>query len=154
VKKTPHLEIERKFLIRKLPPALEKFPHEEIAQGYLSASKRTQVRLRRSGRIYSLTYKKHDREAREEREIRLTRAQFEVLWPPTAGARLTKTRYRVPWKSWTVEIDVYLGSNAGLIVAEVEFSDLASCRAFRPPAWLGEDVTGSSRYSNIRLARD
>jgi CYTH domain-containing protein len=154
VKKTPHLEIERKFLIRKLPAALEKYPHAEIAQGYLSASKRTQVRVRRSGRTYSLTFKKHGAESREEREIRLTRAQFDILWPPTAGARLTKTRYLVPWKNWTIEIDVYRGSNAGLIVAEVEFHDLASCRAFRPPAWLGADVTGSSRYSNIRLARD
>ena len=152
--KTPHLEIERKFLIRKMPRALATFPHDQIAQGYLAASQRSQVRLRHSGRVFALTYKKHGKEAREEREVRLTRAQFDVLWPPTAGARLAKTRYRVPWKKWTIEIDVYLGSNDGLVVAEVEFPDLASCRSFRPPAWLGAEITGAARYSNIRLARD
>ncbi len=152
--KTPHLEIERKFLLRKMPRGWPDFPHDEIVQGYLAAGRQTQVRLRRSGRVCSLTFKRHGAETREEREIRLTRAQFETLWPPTAGARLTKTRYRVPWKKWTIEIDVYGGSNTGLVVAEVEFNDLASCRAFRPPAWLGDDITGSSRYSNIGLARD
>ena len=152
--KTPHLEIERKFLIREMPRGWPQFPHDEIAQGYLAAGRQTQVRLRRCGRVCSLTFKRHGKESREEREIRLTRAQFETLWPPTAGSRLTKTRYRVPWRKWTIEIDVYSGSNTGLVVAEVEFDDLASCRAFRPPAWLGEDVTGSPRYSNIQLARD
>ncbi|MGI8430929.1 MAG: CYTH domain-containing protein [Chthoniobacterales bacterium] len=152
--KTPHLEIERKFLIRKMPRALEKFPNSVIEQGYLAANRGTQVRLRRAVRFFSLTYKKHGKEVREEREIRLTRAQFDVLWPATAGARLTKIRYRVPWKKWTIEIDVYLGSNEGLVVAEVEFPNLASCRGFRPPAWLGEEITGAARYSNIRLARD
>ena len=89
-----------------------------------------------------------------EREIRLDPAQFAVLWPATAGARLTKTRYRVPWRKLTIEIDIYGGSNAGLIVAEVEFPDAQACHSFRPPAWLGDEVTGRSRYSNVKLARD
>jgi adenylate cyclase len=153
--KKSHLEIERKFLLKKLSLALKNFPHKEIAQGYLAIGRdRSHVRLRRKGRVYSLTFKRGPARAREEREIRLQRTQFEVLWPPTAGSRLTKTRYDIPWKNSIIEIDIYHGSNEGLIVAEVEFPDEKSCRSFRPPAWLGEEVTGVSRYSNVRLARD
>ena len=153
--KNPHLEIERKFLIRKMPRALARFPRREIAQGYLAVGRDgTHVRLRRQGRVCTLTFKRGPAQAREEREIRLDPAQFAVLWPATAGARLTKTRYRVPWRKLTIEIDIHAGSNAGLIVAEVEFPDAQTCHSFRPPAWLGEEVTGRSRYSNVKLARD
>jgi CYTH domain-containing protein len=153
--KNQHLEIERKFLLRQLPRGLAQFPHDEIDQGYLTIGHdRSHVRVRRKGRVYTLTFKRGSAVGREEREIRLTRAQFAVLWPATAGARLTKTRYDVPWKKSIIEIDVYHGSNEGVVVAEVEFPDQASCGKFQPPAWLGEEVTGKSRYSNPRLARD
>ncbi|MBA3832097.1 MAG: adenylate cyclase [Chthoniobacterales bacterium] len=153
--KDPHLEIERKFLIRKLPRGLERFPHREIAQGYLTIGRdRSHVRLRRKGRVCTLTFKRGSAAAREEREIRLNLAQFDILWPATTGVRLTKTRYDVPWKKSVVEIDIYHGSNEGLIVAEVEFPDELSCRKFAPPAWLGAEITGVGRYSNPRLASD
>ena len=152
--KNPHLEIERKFLIQKLPRALRRFPHQEIAQGYLTADRKSHVRLRRQGRVCTLAFKRGPARAREEREIHLSPAQFGLLWPATAGSRLTKTRYHVPWKKLTIEIDIYSGSHAGLMVAEVEFPSVETCHSFRPPPWLGDEVTGVSRYSNVRLARD
>jgi CYTH domain-containing protein len=152
--KDPHLEIERKFLIRKLPRALERYPHNEIAQGYLAVGRDRHVRLRRRGRVCTLTFKRGPASAREEREVRLKPAQFAILWPATGGARLTKTRYYVPWKKLTIEIDIYRGSNEGLMVAEVEFPDVQTYHSFRPPPWLGDEVTGVSRYGNVRLARD
>ncbi len=146
-------EIERKFLVKRVPDGLEKFPHDEITQGYLATeSGGVQVRLRQKGSVRSLTYKRSIKNGREEREIRLSAEQFEALWPASAGRRLTKVRYEVPWKEHTIEIDVYRGRHDGLIVAEVEFADEKSCAAFEPPDWLGEDVTGKSRYSNVLLA--
>lgn len=153
--KNPHLEIERKFLIDKLPRALGRYPQKEIAQGYLSVGRdKSHVRLRRAGRACTLTFKRGPARAREEREIHLTPAQFAILWPATAGSRLTKTRYYVPWKKLMIEIDIYRGSNEGLMVAEVEFPDVETYHSFRPPVWLGDEVTGASRYSNVKLARD
>ncbi len=153
--KKQHFEIERKFLLRRLPPGLAKFPHKKIDQGYLTiGSDRSHVRLRRKDRICTLTFKRGTARGREEREIRLTAAQFAILWPATKGARLTKTRYDVPWKKSVVEIDIYHGSNEGLVVAEVEFPNEISCRNFQPPDWLGAEVSGGGRYSNPRLARD
>ncbi|MBA3650619.1 MAG: adenylate cyclase [Chthoniobacterales bacterium] len=153
--KQPHLEIERKFLVEKLPRSLRQYPHKEIAQGYLVADRsKGHVRVRRAGRTCTLTFKRGPARFREEREIPLTPAQFAVLWPATAGSRLTKTRYYVPFKKLTVEIDIYRGSNEGLMVAEVEFPDPETYHSFRPPTWLGDEVTGANRYSNVKLARD
>jgi len=153
--KRPHLEIERKFLIEELPRGFTRYPHKEIAQGYLSIGRnKSHVRLRRAGRVCTLTYKRGPARAREEREIHLTPSQFAILWPATAGSRLAKTRYYVPWKGLTIEVDIYHGSHDGLMVAEVEFSDVQTYHSFRPPKWLGDEVTGASRYSNTKLARD
>jgi len=153
--KRQHMEIERKFLIDQLPRSLARYPHKEIAQGYLSIGRdKSHVRLRRAGRVCTLTYKRGPARAREEREIHLTPAQFTILWPATAGRRLTKTRYYVPYQSLTIELDIYHGSNNGLMVAEVEFSDVETYHSFRPPKWLGDEVTGAGGYSNVKLARD
>jgi adenylate cyclase len=152
-KKDPHREIERKFLVRSLPGKLSAYPHKKIEQGYLAATRDgMQVRLRRAETSYSLTYKQNDGRSRIEREVELTPEQFAVLWPATNGKRLSKTRYEVPLNDLLVEVDVYRGRHAGLIVAEVEFASERAARQFEPPAWLGREVTGSTRYSNVRLA--
>ena len=148
-------EIERKFLLKRLPPNLRHFHSRTIEQGYLSVkTDGTQIRLRKSGRRHSLTIKRGRGLSRQEIEIDLTRDQFEELWPATAGCRLTKTRYDVPFGKHTIEIDVYRGRNEGLVVAEVEFRDERECRLFQPPEWFAAEVSGKSRYSNVRLARE
>jgi CYTH domain-containing protein len=152
-KKQSTREIERKFLLKRFPPGLKKFPHDTIVQGYLAVGRGgLQVRLRKKGFVRSLTFKQGTKGAREEREIRLSVDQFDALWPATAGRRLTKVRYDVPWKGRTIEIDIYRGRLAGLVVAEVEFDDERSCAAFVPPDWIGRDVTGKPKYSNVALA--
>lgn len=148
-----HREIERKFLVRKLPEDLAAHPSTQISQGYLvSTDDGLQVRLRKKREQYSLTYKKGLGQVREEREVTLTEEQFATLWPATEGKRLVKTRYDIPLGDRVVEIDIYGGKHDGLIVAEVEFDDEASAIDFRPPDWLGDDVTGDPRYSNQLLA--
>jgi adenylate cyclase len=148
-----HTEIERKFLVRQLPDGLATCPHADMWQGYLvTAPDGVQVRLRKAGEQCSLTYKRNRGSVREEREIELTREQFDVLWPATEGRRLTKTRYHVPLGNRVVEIDVYSGKRNGLIVAEVEFESEESARNFDVPEWLGDDVSHDPRYSNQLLA--
>ncbi|MEY2565313.1 MAG: adenylate cyclase [Verrucomicrobiota bacterium] len=152
-KKPSTREIERKFLLKRLPPSLKKFPHEVIEQGYLAVGRGgVQVRLRRKGLLCALTFKRGTKGEREEREVRLSGEQFDRLWPATAGRRLTKVRYDVPWKTHTIEIDVYRGRHRGLVVAEVEFENRRSRGAFEPPDWIGREVTGKAKYSNVVLA--
>ena len=100
----------------------------------------------------SLTFKRDQGRVRHEREVTLTPKQFAVLWPATFGRRLTKMRYDVPFGKHVIEIDIYRGRHRGLVVAEVEFTDGRTARTFRPPVWLGKDVTGRARYSNVLLA--
>ncbi|HSV62777.1 MAG TPA: CYTH domain-containing protein [Chthoniobacterales bacterium] len=146
-------EIERKFLVRKLPDGLTSYPNNKISQGYLvSLDSGLQVRLRKSGERYMLTFKRGGGNVREEREVELTTNQFEALWPATEGKRLVKTRYEIPLGELTVEIDVYHERHEGLVVAEVEFDEEDGAKNFQPPDWLGDDVTGDPRYSNQLLA--
>ena len=148
-------EIERKFLLRRLPDRLKRSRHYIIEQGYLATeSAGRQVRLRKKGKTASLTFKVGRSRSREEREIRLSPKQFAALWPATAGRRLRKLRYEIPWRNLLIEIDIYRGRHSGLVVAEVEFSDHVTCRKFKPPSWFGREVTGEKRYSNVRLANE
>lgn len=146
-------EIERKFLIKVLPPEILHARQFQIAQGYLANEPGGRhVRLRKKGKTATLAFKAGRSTNREEREITLSAKQFATVWPATAGRRLGKVRYEVRWKNVTIEIDVYRGRNQGLVVAEVEFPSQSSCRNFKPPRWFGREVTGEKRYSNVRLA--
>jgi len=148
-------EIERKFLLKRLPDKLKGSRCYVIEQGYLASEPAgRQVRLRKKGNAATLTFKVGRGSHREEREIRLSPKQFAVLWPGTAGRRLRKVRCEIPWKNLVIEIDIYQSRHAGLVVAEVEFPDRATCRKFKPPSWFGREVTGEKRYSNVRLANE
>jgi len=148
-------EIERKFLLKRLPEELKRSRRYVIAQGYLATEPAgRQVRLRKKGKTASLTFKMGRGAAREEREIKLSPKQFAALWPATAGRRLRKLRCEIPWRNLLIEIDIYRGRHSGLVVAEVEFPDRAMCQKFKPPSWFGREVTGEKRYSNVRLANE
>lgn len=147
-------EIERKFLLERLPDGLDVHPCKEIEQGYLAISKEAEVRLRRAGEDHTLTVKRGSGEEREEIEVELGTEQFDALWPACGGDRLRKRRHLVPLDGGlTAEVDVYGGSLAGLKVAEVEFPSPETARAFEPPAWFGREVTGERGYANQSLAR-
>ncbi|GIV59138.1 MAG: CYTH domain-containing protein [Rhodothermaceae bacterium] len=147
------LEIERKFLIDRLPEQLETFPHEPVRQGYVAADPNgTVVRLRQKGDRFYLTVKSAGERARIEREVLLAADQFEALWPATEGRRLEKTRYYLPHGAYTIELDVYHGALEGLFTAEVEFESHAAAEAYAPPAWFGREVTYDPRYKNLQLA--
>lgn len=150
------MEIERKFLVSALPADLDRHPSSEIRQGYLAiAEDGTEVRLRHRDGTAVLTVKSGGQLARVEEELPLDPGAFERLWPLTEGRRVEKVRHLVPaGDGLTIELDVYTGDLAGLVVAEVEFPSEADARAFEPPEWLGEDVTADKRFKNQRLATD
>jgi adenylate cyclase len=145
------MEVERKFLVAEMPD-LDEDSAEEIEQGYLAIGPEEEVRLRRQGEKLILTAKRGSGLARDEAEAELSGEDFDRLWPLTEGKRLHKRRYVVPADDLKIEVDVYDGDLEGLVVAEIEFPSEDAARAFEPPAWLGEEVTGDSRYLNETLA--
>jgi adenylate cyclase len=150
------METERKFLVvaNQAPPLQE---GALIEQGYLVFQNPPEVpvelRLRRvSGADCFLTVKSGNAPSRIEVEFAIVPDQFSELWPLTEGHRVSKRRYRIPIASgFTAELDVYEGLRAGLKVVEVEFSSESQARAFTPPPWFGQEVTGDIRYTNAEL---
>lgn len=149
------LEIERKFLVARLPD-LAGVRSETVRQGYVSApADSVQVRVRQKGTRHFLTIKSGIGLARAEREIVLTRAQFDTLWPATEGRRVQKTRWTGRLADGVVfELDVFEGALAPLLLVEVEFTSIEAAQGFAPPDWFGRDVTEDRAYSNARLAAD
>ena len=146
------VEVERKWLVHT-PPDLPAYQGKDVTQGYIAlADDGTEVRLRRIGEQCFQTVKSEGGLVRGEIEVELTQAQFEALWPATAGRRLEKTRYRVPWAGKQIELDVYNGSLAGLVVAEVEFPSAGESAQFTAPPWFGTEVTEDEAYKNVNLA--
>ena len=145
------MEIERKFLIHTLPENLDTYPHKEIEQGYIN--REPVVRIRRSDDKYILTCKGQGLMVREEFELPLTKEAFEHMKPKTDGIFIQKTRYLIPYaQKHTIELDVFHGQLAPLVLAEVEFSSIEDANQFIPPAWFGEDVTNTPKYHNSNLS--
>ena len=71
------MEIERKYLVHRLPEHLTDYPCRTITQGYLNTS--PVIRIRRDNDKYELTYKSKGLMAREEYNLPLTREAYEHL---------------------------------------------------------------------------
>ena len=146
------MEIERKYLIKALPENLDNYPYKEIEQGYLSTN--PVVRIRRSNDKYILTYKGSGMMVREEYNLPLTKESFEHMKPKTDGIFIEKRRYLIPYnEELTIELDIFDGELAPLVLAEVEFDSEEEANAFIPPEWFGEDVTFSTEYHNSTLSQ-
>ena len=146
------MEIERKYLVRRLPDDLSKYEAKKIAQGYLCTD--PVVRIRRSNDNYYMTYKGDGLMVREEYNLPLTREAYEHLLPKIDGLLIAKTRYLIPLTDrLTAELDVFEGVLSALTLVEVEFDSVEEANAFVPPEWFGEDVTESGKYHNSYLSR-
>ena len=148
------MEIERKFLINALPDTIElkEYPTRNIEQGYLCTE--PVVRVRRDNDEYYLTYKSKGMMVREEYNLPLTKEAYDSLIKKSDGNIITKTRYEIPEKdNLTIELDLFEGKYAGLMLAEVEFDNENDALAYIPPAWFGMDVTNNPAYHNSNMAK-
>lgn len=146
------MEIERKYLVRKLPENLEQYNKKKIAQGYLCTE--PVVRIRRSNNDYYMTYKGDGLMVREEYNLPLTQEAYEHLRPKIDGLLIAKTRYLIPLDNkLTAELDVFEEDLNGLVIVEVEFNTIEEANAFHAPDWFGEDVTNSGKYHNSYLSQ-
>lgn len=146
-------EVERKFLVTRIPPDVELGVPTVMRQGYLAEEAEVEVRLRITDDTATLTVKAGSGLQRTEVESRIPPGDAEQLWPHTAGRRLDKRRHRIAQGDAVIELDIYAGDLAGLTVAEVEFPDIAAADEFRPPPWFGTELTGRRGWSNAALAR-
>ncbi len=147
------VEIERKFLVdHDKWHKLDKPEGKHYKQGYIFSDETRTVRVRIADGHGYLTLK-------GGRQGKMSRSEFEYEIPVNDAEELLKTlsqngtekiRYRIPAGDFTWEVDVFLGDNKGLIVAEKELR--SEDDEFKKPDWIGEEVTDDHRYANSNLA--
>ena len=99
------MEIERKFLIKELPDNLSEYPLHHLEQGYLCTS--PVVRIRKDNDQYEMTYKSKGLMIREEYNLPLTAESYEHLKRKIDGRLIIKKRYKIPYKTYTIELDIF-----------------------------------------------
>ena len=137
------MEIERKFLIQKMPEHPEQYKSHLIEQAYLNV--RPVVRVRREDENYYMTYKGVGMMAREEYNLPLDADSYAHLLQKADGNIITKRRYLIPLAPYTIELDVFSGIFEGVIVAEVEFPSIEEAESFSAPDSFGENVNNHYR---------
>ncbi len=148
-------EIERKFLVHGSPWQEMNIEGAKYTQGYLSTDPQRviRIRLRQNGSQENafITIKSF--------VSALTAAEYEYAIPPEEARVLLDTlatppliekiRYQIPHEEHIWHVDVFLGANAGLVVAEIELGSEAE--SFASPPWLGQEVSHDMRYKNVHL---
>lgn len=147
-------EIERKFLVRgEFKSSARKAMR--ISQGYLSSVPERTVRVRVRDNQGFITVKgKSDIRgvSRFEWEKEISVDDALALLGLCEPGVIDKTRYLVDYAGHTFEVDEFYGDNEGLVMAEIELS--CEDEAFEKPDWLGDEVTGDSRYYNAALTKN
>jgi adenylate cyclase len=146
------LEIERKFLVLGDDYKGQSKQSTRIRQGYLSTHPGRIVRIRIRGDKGFLTIKGQSNTSgttRYEWEKEISAEDAIELLNLCEPGLIDKTRYEVTSGFHTFEVDEFYGENQGLVVAEVELS--FEDEAFEKPSWLGQEVTGESKYYNSAL---
>ena len=144
-------EIERKFLVRGDDWRKLTKRQVKIRQAYLASNSKNSIRVRiTDDKTATLTVKSKPSSLRRlELEYSVPLLEAEAMMQLRQGAVIEKIRHVVPWDDLEWEIDVFLGSNAGLIIAEIELRN--EHQQFRQPDWIGREITGQLQYYNSAL---
>lgn len=154
------LEIERRFLVRGDGWQAHVGWEADLRQGYLLHGEdglTVRVRLQRDGSgvqqawltIKALAPSEAPSHARLEFEYAIPVEDAHALLA-LAPWQVSKKRYglRLPGGDWV--LDVFSGSNAPLVIAEVEMEQPEDNPAI--PSWCAKEVTGIQPLSNAALA--
>lgn len=147
-------EIERKFLVKG---DFKPFVHKatRIIQGYLSSVPERTVRVRVKGDKGYITIKGIGNDSgatRFEWEKEISVNEVQDLLKICEPGVIDKTRYLVNVDNFEFEVDEFYGENEGLVIAELELN--SEDESFPKPDWLGEEVTGDTKYYNSMLMKN
>lgn len=147
-------EIERKFLVKGEFKNLAS-KETRIVQGYLSSVPERTVRVRIKGDKGFITIKgigSASGATRYEWEKEIPTSEVEELLKICEPGVIDKSRFLVKVGNHTFEVDEFYGENKGLTVAEIELG--SELEEFVKPEWLGEEVTGNTKYYNSMLMKN
>lgn len=149
------LELEKTYLLTKLPPGLKKCKYTEIIDIYIPAFKaHPQIRIRKKGEKAELTKKvpvNNDASRQTEHTIPLSEDEFEAI-SAIPGKKVRKLRYYYPVGDKIAEIDIFQDGLSGLVLADFEFSDFDSKDNFKAPDFCLVEITQEEFIGGGRLA--
>jgi CHAD domain-containing protein len=149
-------EIQRRFVLRRVPATAQPFALQEIEQGWLPGTRvveRIRALRREDPPVRYRTTRWSTGATAPAPDGEVDQALFEEIWPLTAGRRVTKRRHVVSDYGLEWEIDQFLDRD--LVIADVV---VAGREAPVPvPEWLQpyivREVTGDGAYTSPALAR-
>lgn len=147
-------EIERKFLVCG-EYKTKAYKSVRITQGYILSDKRKSVRIRITNEKAFITIKGESSEdglSRFEWEKEINVNEAKELLKLCSDNFIDKTRYLIKHGNHIIEVDEFHGNNEGLVIAEVELK--SETDTFLKPDYLGEEVTGISKYYNSQLTKN
>ena len=149
------IEIERKFLVLSNTYKMEAFQQTQIVQGFLNTDPYRTVRVRLKGNQGFITVKGISNESgtsRLEWEKEISEEEAKTLLSICETGVIDKIRYEVKNGNHVYEVDEFFEENEGLTIAEIELS--SENENFEKPTWLGEEVTGITKYYNSQLSKN
>ena len=149
-------EMERRFLLQRVPASAQPFATLELEQGWLPGTRlieRARPVRTEGGEVKYRTAKSMTGAMPPAAEAEVDARLFEELWPLTQGRRVLKRRHIVPDYGVDWEIDEFL--DRPLVVAGVAVPDRDA--PFVLPEWLEKyvvrEVTGEREFAGRALAR-
>jgi adenylate cyclase len=142
-------EIERKFLISKMPD-LSNFESVTYERYYIYRNDTIEMRVQRKGNIYEIERKEMTSGlSAKKTKLVISEPEFEKLKQFGSEAILREGFFIS--SNPDVSIKIYHGKYEGLNKVEVEFTSEEEAKAFQIPKWYGEEITDSliSRDSKL-----
>jgi adenylate cyclase len=132
-------------------PDLSAFLNEE---GQINSDDGNTIRVRIAGTTGYFTLKTQTIGiSRDEFEVRIELEQARRLLDQFCNQpQVEKMRSRIAIGDLVWEVDEFLGSSLGLIIAEVELR--SADQGVELPDWVGEEVSSDRRYFNSYLAKN
>lgn len=139
------IELEKTYLVKKLPENLKDCKFKEIIDVYIpKSSDHPKLRLRKNGDKFEITKKEPvnngDASHQEEQTIILTETEFNAL-NELEGKRIHKLRYYFDYNGRIAEVDVFQDLLKGLILVDFEFTSIEEKDRFEMPDFCLADVT-------------
>ena len=146
-------EIERKFLVKNLDFIQQAEDIRPLRQGFLANEITKTIRVRSGKDKATLTIKGETKGiTRTEHDIDIPIALANSILDEFCPKQMSKTRYVVPYKGHTWEVDIFHGENESLVIAEIELDH--ENEEFDKPDWVGKEVSLDQRYYNSQLIKD
>lgn len=145
-----HNEIERKFLIKKMPD-LSNLKSVFYERYYVYCSNDIEMRVQKKSDKYEIERKEIINGLKAiKTKLKISKMEFEELRKHGAGVILRES-YSID-SNPDVSIKLYHGKYEGLKKVEVEFSTEEEARKFKIPDWYGEEITESVISRDSKLA--